>query len=59
MRDLYPTILGVRVEARAEEYYIPFPGYLDRKSFQHVAEDEMLILNHDFNESIELLCFDF
>ena len=59
MRGLYPILLRVRVAACAEEYSIPFPGYLDRKSFQCVVEDGMLIRNHDFNESAELVCFDF
>ena len=49
MRDLYPTFLRVRVAAHAKEYSIPFSGYLDRKSFQRMAEDGMLIRNHDFN----------
>ena len=55
MRNLYPTLLRVLVVARAEEYTIPLPGFMDRKSFQHVAEDEMCIRNHDFNEMAELL----
>ena len=59
MRDLYPTLLRVRVTALAKEYSIPFPVYLDRKSFQRMAEDRMLIRNQDFNESAELVCFDF
>ena len=58
MGDPYPTLLRVPVVARAEEYSIPF-GYLERESFQRVAEDGMLILHHDFNESAELVCFDF
>ena len=33
MRDLYPTLLRVPMVARAEEYSVPFFGYLDRKSF--------------------------
>ena len=49
MRDLYPTLLRVRVVACAEEYSLPFLGYLDRKSVQRMAEDGKLILNHDFN----------
>ena len=57
MQDLYPTFLRVRVAARAEEYSISFLGYLDRKSFQHMAEYGMLIYNHDFNESAELVCY--
>ena len=59
MCDLYPTLLQVRVAAHAKEYSIPFPDYMDRKSFQCVAEDGMLIHNHDFNKSAELVCFDF
>ena len=59
MRDLYPTLLRVPVVALGEEYFIPFPGYLDRKSFLHVAEDGMFIHNHDFNESAKLVCFNF
>ena len=59
MCNLYPTLLRVPVVARAEDYSIPFLDYLDRKSFQRVAEDGMLIRHHDFNESAELVCFDF
>ena len=59
MRDLYPTLLRLPVVACAKEYFISFPSYLDRKSFLRVAEDRMLIRNHDFNESVELVCFDF
>ena len=55
MRDLYPTLLRVPVVARAEEYTIPFPGFMDRKSFHCVAEDEMCIRDHDYNEMAELL----
>ena len=58
IHDLYPTLFLVLVATHAEEYSIPFPDYLDRESFQHVAEDGMLIHNHDFNESVELVCFD-
>ena len=52
MCDLYPTVLRVPMAARVEEYStpFPFPGYLDRKSFQRMAEDGMLIHNHNFNE---------
>ena len=59
MQDLYPTLLLVLVVASVEEYFILFLDYMDRKSFQCVAEDGMLIHNHDFNESAELVCFDF
>ena len=59
MRDLFLTLLQLPVIARAEEYFVPFPGHLDKKSFLHIAEDGMLIYNHDFNESAELVCFNF
>ena len=59
MHVLYPTLVRVLVAACAEEYSIPFPGYLDRKSLQRVAKDGMLIRNQDFNESAKLVCFDF
>ena len=53
MRDLYPTLLRVLVAANAEEYSIPFTGYMDRKFFQCVADDKMHFYNHDFNELTE------
>ena len=58
MRDLYPTLLQVLTAARDEQYSISFPGYLDRETFQHVAEDGMLICNHKFHKSVELVSFD-
>ena len=33
MCDLYPTLLRVPVAARAEQYSISFPGYMDRETF--------------------------
>ena len=57
--DLYPTLLRVPMVSRTEEYFVPFPNNLDRKSFQRVAKDGMLIRNHDFNESAELVSFGF
>ena len=59
IRDLYPTLLQVSMVARFEEYSIPFPGLIDKKSFQLVAEDGMYIRNHDFNESAELVWLNF
>ena len=54
MRNLYPTLLRVLVAARVKECSIPFPGYLDRKFFLHVADKEMHFCNHNFNQSAEL-----
>ena len=59
MRDLYPTLLRVPMAAHAEQYSIPFPGYMDRETFQRVAKDEMLIRNHDFHQSYKLVSFGF
>ena len=55
MRDLYPNLLQIPVAARVEEYSIPFPSYMDKKSYQRVAEDWMFIRNHDFDETVELV----
>ena len=55
IQDLYPTLLRVPVVASVEEYSIPFPDLIDKKSFQRVAKDGMYILNHDFNETAELV----
>ena len=53
--ELYPNHLRILVVARAEEFSIPFPNYMDKKSYQHVAEDGMFIRNHDFDETVELV----
>ena len=47
--DLHSTFLQVPVEARVEQCSIPFPDYMDRETCQRVAEDGMLICNHDFH----------
>ena len=50
MFDFYPTLLRVPMVARAEEYSIPFPGYLDKESFlkkfegKNSGETQTLIL---------------
>ena len=55
MRDLYPHSFHVPVVAHGEEYSIPFPVNLDKMSYQRVAEDEMYMRNHNFDETIELV----
>ena len=55
MCDLYPNLLRMLVAAHVEKYTIPFPGYMDKKSYQRVAEDEMFIRNHEFDEMVELV----
>ena len=55
MHKLYPNLLRIPVVARVEEYSIPFPSHMDKKFYQCVAEDGMFILNHDFDETEELV----
>ena len=55
MHELYPTNLQIPVVAVSEEYYIPFPSYIDLKSYQRVAKDGMHIHSHDFNETTKLV----
>ena len=55
MLELYPNLLRIPVVACVKEYSIPFPGYIDKKSYQHVAKDGMFIRNHDFDETAELV----
>ena len=55
MYELYPTNLRIPVVAISEEYAIPFPDYMDKKSCQRVVEDGMYIRNHDFNEMAKLV----
>ena len=59
MRELYPNNLQIPVVARAEEYSIPFPNYMDKKSYQRVAEDRMYIHNHNFDKTTELVWLNF
>ena len=47
MHELYPNNLRIPMVACTEEYSIPFPSYMDKKSYQCVAEDGMYIPNHD------------
>ena len=59
MRYLYPTFLQALVATRVKQYSISFPGYMDRETCQLVVEDGMLIRNHEFHKSAELVSFDF
>ena len=45
--------------ARADQYSISFPVNMNKEAFQLVTEDGMLIRNHDFHRSPELVCADF
>ena len=59
IRDLYPNYFRVPVAAHAEQYTISLPVYMDKEAFRSVAEDKMLIHNHYFHRSTELVCADF
>ena len=56
MRNLYPINHHIPIMVLSEEYFVPFLGYLDKKSYQCMAEDGMHMRNHDFNEKAELVC---
>ena len=55
MCDLYPHSFSLPTVARGEEHSIPLPTNLDKRSYQCVAEDEMYMCNHDFDETVELV----
>ena len=55
MPELYSNLLRIPLRTRAKEYSIPFLTYVDKKSYQRVAEDRMFIRNHDFDETAELV----
>ena len=58
MRGLYPISCCILVVVLLEEYSVPFPSYLDKKSYLRMAKDGMHMRNHDFNETAELVCYD-
>ena len=59
MCEFYLTVLRVPVGARAEQYSIPFHGYMDKETFQCMAKDGMLISNHNFHQLAALISFCF
>ena len=44
--------------AHLEKYSIMLPVYIDKENLQLVADDGMLICNHNFNWSVELVSAD-
>ena len=58
MHHLYPISHRLPVVALLEEYSVPFPSYLDKKSYLCVAKDGMHMHNHDFYETAKLVCSD-
>ena len=59
MPDLYPNYFRIPVATRSEQYTILLPVYMDKEAFQPMAEDGMLICNHEFHRSTELVYADF
>ena len=60
MQQLYPTLLripvAVRAEGRGEEYVVSVPAYACKDELKQVVEDEMLIRNRNFVQSMEPVC---
>ena len=60
MHQLYPALLRmpvtVRAEGKGEEYAISVPAYACKDKLTQVVEDRMLICNHNFIQSAELVC---
>ena len=55
MRDLYPNNCHLPAVAHGEEYSIPLPISLDKRSYHAVTEDGMYMPNHDLDETVELV----
>ena len=59
LEQLYPTMLRMPVEVRAEEkgekYVVSIPTYACKEDLKHVVEDIMLIHNRNFIQSAELV----
>ena len=53
MHELYPNYFQILVAAHIEQYTILLHVYMDKEAFHPVAEDGMLIRNHDFHRSAE------
>ena len=60
MHQLYPTLLqmlvAVRAEGKGEEYVVLVLAYACKDELKQVVEDEMLTRNHNFVQSVELVC---
>ena len=60
MHQLYPTLLRmpvtVRAKGKGEEYAISVPAYACKDKLTQVVDDRMLICNHNFVQSVELVC---
>ena len=59
MEQLYPALLRMSVavwaEGKGEEYVVSVPAYACKDELKWVVEDGMLICNHNFVQSTELV----
>ena len=59
MEQLYPTMLWMLVVVwaggKGEEYVVLVPAYACKEDLKQVVEDGMLIRNHNFVQSTELV----
>ena len=59
MEQLYQALLRIPVAVRArgkdEEYVVSVPTYACKEDLKQVVEDNMLIRNHNFVQSAELV----
>ena len=49
-------LVVVQAKGRGEEYVISVPAYACKDKLKQVVEDEMLIRNRNFVQSVELVC---
>ena len=59
LHNLYPALLWmlvtVRAKGRGEEYAISAPASIGKEDLLQMVEDEMLVRNHNFAQSTELV----
>ena len=59
LKQLYPAMLRmpieVRVEGKGEKYVVSIPAYACKEYLKQVVEEDMLIRNHNFVQSVDLV----
>ena len=60
MEQLYPALLrmlvAMRAEGKGKEYVISVPAYACKDEIKQAVEDDKLIRNRNFVQSVELVC---
>ena len=46
----------MRVEGKGEKYVVSIPAYACKEDLKQVVEEDMLIHNHNFVQSADLVC---